>query len=135
MTVKQRKILIADDDVDDQDILKEAIVLLDNTLQIDTVDNGQEVLNYLSDCPETEFPSLIILDYKMPFLNAAEVLEKLAGNHRFSGIPKVVWSTSKHQDDANRCMRAGAKQYFIKPTQASQLKIIAMDMLEKSDKN
>lgn len=130
MTKLNKTILLADDDLDDQEILIEIFAQLDKHVQVDTVTNGNQVLKYLSERKAQEFPALIVMDFKMPFLNAAEVLEKLSGDTRYAAIPKVVWSTS--QQDMIRCMNAGAKSYYIKPTKASELKLIAGKMLQQS---
>lgn len=128
--MKKRKILVADDDTDDIEILTEVFTQLDKHAAIAAVHNGGQVLKYLSGIPDDELPCVIVLDYKMPILNAAEVLEKFNDNDRYAHIPKVVWSTSARQEDMNRCLNAGAKQYFIKPSNASELKRMAGQMLK-----
>lgn len=132
MTVKKKKILIADDDPDDQEMLVEAMAQLDHSLHIDLVDNGNEVLTYLAERPNDDFPELIVLDYKMPILNAAEVLERLTKQQRYAPIAKIVWSTSRQETDMTRCMNAGAKKFFIKPSNISDLRLIAREMLDQA---
>jgi len=127
---KRKKILVADDDTDDIDILTEVFNQLDEHAAIAAVQNGGQVFKYLSGIPDEELPCIIVLDYKMPILNAAEVLEKFGNDDRYAHIPKVVWSTSARQEDMNRCLKAGARQYFIKPSNASELKRIAGLMLK-----
>ena len=129
MTGHCKKILIADDDPDDQEILMEVITGMDGAVQIDTVANGGQLLDYLTARLPADLPSLIILDYKMPILNAAEALERLKTDQQFVHIPKVVWSTSRRETDMRRCIEAGAKRYFIKPTRISELKEIVGQML------
>jgi CheY-like chemotaxis protein len=130
MTVKHRKILLADDDSEDRDMLVDALQGVGLPLEIDTVTNGQEVLDYLFNCSENELPALIILDYKMPFLNAAEVLEAIKDDSQYTGITKIVWSTSRQTEHMNRCRIAGAKQYFVKPSAFHELKDIAEAILK-----
>ena len=130
MTPKHKKILLADDDSEDRDMLAEALQAVGIPLEIDAVANGQEVLDYLFNCRENELPSLIILDYKMPLLNAAEVLESIKDDSLYAEITKIVWSTSGQKEHMNRCMIAGAKQYFVKPSAFHELKDIAKAMLE-----
>ncbi len=127
-----KTILIADDDPDDLDMLTEALKAVDSTLQIDLVSNGQDVLTYLSGCTPTKLPNLIVLDYKMPLLNGPEVLEALAADDRYAHIPKVIWSTSEQDKDVRRCMLAGARQYFTKPSNHQVLLTIAQRILEES---
>lgn len=129
----QKKILVADDDLDDREFLTEIISQIDGSLKIDTVVNGRQVLQYLAKCEQSDLPCLIILDYKMPFLSGAEVLEKMKEGTLYAEIPKVVWSTSTDKELVNRCIQAGAANYFPKPSNASELKIIARQMLDICD--
>src|SRR5262245_20778051 len=93
MSTKAKIILLADDDVEDQEILEDAIKNFEPVTEIKLVANGQQVIEFLHNCRDVDLPSLIILDYKMPILNAAEVLERIHQNIRFQSIPKVVWSS------------------------------------------
>ncbi|MBN8851913.1 MAG: hypothetical protein BGO55_25765 [Sphingobacteriales bacterium 50-39] len=130
MPSKKRIILIADDDSDDVEILTEVFNQLDDHMSIHTVQNGGQVFRYLAGLADDDLPCVMVLDYKMPILNAAEVLEKIRNDERYSRIPKVVWSTSGRQEDMNRCLDAGAKEYFIKPSKTSELKRMAGIMLQ-----
>jgi CheY-like chemotaxis protein len=59
-------ILVADDDPEDQEILKEYLLGENPALSIYCVYNGREALSTLNSLPGHELPSLIILDYKSP---------------------------------------------------------------------
>jgi CheY-like chemotaxis protein len=127
MTDKEIYILLADDDVEDQEILKDAIMSIYPDLHIESVWNGQEAVDYLSSCTSESLPILIILDYKMPILNAAEVLQRIAEH---TSIPKIVWSTSNQPEHISLCMQRGAIKYYIKPNSFSALKDLVKDMFE-----
>ena len=71
---------------------------------------------------ETALPCLILLDYNMPELNGEEILKKINMNDRFINIPKIVWSTSNSNDYRERCIDAGAVEYFVKPSTIQSLK-------------
>lgn len=122
--------LLADDDLEDQEMLVDVFAELDNSFTLETVSDGREALAKLAGLVETELPSLLILDYKMPYMNAAEVLEVVAKDDRYAAIPKVVWSSSTREDDIRRCLRAGACNYFQKPSTTAELRTIAERMLE-----
>ena len=127
------KILIADDDVDDLEMLKDAIFEQRKRLRVDTVPNGRDLLAYLSRCPNSDLPRLIILDFKMPFLNAAEVLERLRADDRYAGIARVVWSSSSQREHIDQCLQAGAASYFTKPSSVREMEEIAGRMLRIAD--
>lgn len=130
MDNRAKIIFLADDDPEDQEILKDAILRLDPTADIHSVVNGQQAVEYLLNCPDNCLPELLIFDYKMPIFNAIEVLEKIQDVPRLKSIPKVVWSTSNQPEHVRSCMEKGALQYFVKPTRIEELNNIAMQMLE-----
>lgn len=126
---KQPNILIADDDPDDQDLFIEALLRQSPDAVIKSVWNGQEVLSYLASCPDMDLPSLLLLDFKMPILNAVEVLEQLREDVRYLPIPKVVWSTSNRPEYIDSCMEMGAAVYFVKPNDPKELSNITGKVL------
>lgn len=126
---KQPNILIADDDPEDQDLLIEALLDQSPDVVVKSVWNGQEVLSYLSSCPDRDLPSLLVLDFKMPILNAVEVLEQLREDARYLPIPKVVWSTSNQPEYINSCLEMGAVLYFTKPNDPKELSNITGKVL------
>jgi CheY-like chemotaxis protein len=133
MESKAKIIFLADDDPEDQEILKDAITRLDPTADIHSVMDGQQAIDYLLNCPDSCLPELLIFDYKMPIFNATEILEKIRNIPRLQSIPKVVWSTSNQAEHVRSCMEKGAVQYFVKPTKTEELNNIARQMLAVSN--
>lgn len=123
-------ILVADDDPEDQEILKEYLLGKNPALSIHCVYNGKEALSILNSLPGHELPSLIILDYKTPVLNAVQTLQEMAKNKRYAAIPKVVWSTSDREQHKKACLEAGAAYFFVKPCRPVDLSDIAGRLLE-----
>lgn len=123
-------VLLADDDLEDQEMLIDVIKQMDPGIRVETVSDGREALSKLSRLSDAELPSLIILDYKMPYMNAAEVLEALAEDPRYAAISKVCWSSSRREDDIRRCLKAGACNYFEKPSTTAELQAMTKRMLE-----
>lgn len=88
---KARKIILyADDDVDDQELFKEAFHRIDAAIDIRIASGGEECLTLLSSLTDQELPSLIVLDYNMPDLTGLEVVERLCSDKRYQYIPKVI---------------------------------------------
>jgi CheY-like chemotaxis protein len=113
-------ILLADDDVDDQELLVDRFLLSNPYAIFKLCKNGEEALQYLLGCTG-ELPTILMLDYKMPLMTGAEVLRYIQGYDRFKAIRKFVWSTSDHVQYANECIQHGAERYFTKPNSVAEL--------------
>ena len=106
------KILIAEDDLDDQFILKEAFRANNLQKHILFVENGVEVMEYLNSHPQ---PSLMLLDLNMPMKSGKEVLQEVKSDERFMSIPVIVFSSSNNSMDIYECFELGADSYMTKP--------------------
>lgn len=135
MQEKQITILLADDDPEDQDLLREAINEVDPDIRVETFLTGKAVVDHLECLDRTEMPCLIVLDYNMPLLSGLEVLQHMAGDERFENIPKVVWSTSNNDSFIRQCLTNGAKEYFIKPSNMSGYAQLAADIVKTCSTN
>lgn len=117
------KILIVEDDSDDQLLFIETISSIDPFFECHTVDNGSEALDFLHNT--TTLPSLILLDLNMPLMNGYEFLEKVKKIDRLKDIPVVIFSTSKSPQDIQRTQKLGAKSFF---TKAFDLDVLKADL-------
>ena len=123
------KILLAEDDIDDQELLAEAFSEIDPAIQLDSFSTGKKFLNHLEELPDSEIPNMIILDYNIPEINGAEILEKLESDKRYQHVVKLVWSTSNSALYENSCLSLGAKPYLVKPSNITALMDLAKKML------
>ena len=114
-------IVLAEDDVDDQEFFMEAFGRLTSAIKIFIANNGNKVLQVLSNLPVDNPPLLIILDYNLPELNGADILERLNQKSLLKTVPKVVWSTSDSPYFRQRCLDNGAYAYLVKPSNLSDL--------------
>jgi len=121
-------ILIGEDDLDDQELFKEIFDSVQENIQLEFVSNGMEVIQYLENCNEN-LPCLIILDYNMPELSGADILQRLQGNPAYDKIPKIIWSTSGSSIFKEKSIEFGATAYVIKPSNVTELKEVAHYML------
>ncbi len=122
-------ILLVDDDKDDRDILQETILAIDKTAEIYSLPNGHKALEYLNNV-KCKTPSLIVLDYNMPLITGADLLVKIFANEEYRAIPIVMLSTSNAERHVEQCLRNGAKEYFVKPTDYNELEKLANKLLE-----
>ena len=123
------RILLAEDDLDDQELLTEAFHQIDPAIQLQSFSTGKKFIHYLDGLADSEIPDLIILDYNIPEINGAEILEHLKENKRYHPIVKIVWSTSNSAMYENSCVSLGAKAYLVKPSNISALNDLAKKML------
>ena len=122
-------ILLGEDDADDQEMLKEVFTSIDISFVLFFVNNGKEILSALDKLKDDQMPCLIVLDYNMPGLNGADILQELSTNERYKNIPKVVWSTAGSEKFKKICLELGAVDYVIKPNNVIGLEEVARYML------
>lgn len=119
-------ILIADDDKDDLFLIKQAFTGLNNNVEIKTVGNGEELLNYLNrrenykdtDAP---IPKVILLDLNMPKTDGRECLLELKKDSKLKKIPVIIFSTSNNPKDIAFSYENGASGYIVKPNSFNEL--------------
>lgn len=126
MTADANYLLIADDDPDDVETFRDAFLQKFPGMSVIDVSNGEELIAYLESI--SALPVVVLMDYKMPILTAADILKMLNANDRYSGIIKLVWSTSDLRQYVDECMRAGAAKYYAKPNDGSELAVILQNI-------
>jgi CheY-like chemotaxis protein len=122
-------IMFGEDDLDEEDFLKEIFSSLDNSFSLLFLNNGRKLIAALEQLPGNRLPCLIVLDYNMPELNGAEILKELKKNSRYDSIPKIIWSTSGSEIYRKLCLESGANDYLIKPSNIKGLEDIARRLL------
>ena len=115
-----KKILLVDDDSDDQLFFVDAIKELAPTIECEIANNGLEALDHLEKIPPP--PALIFLDLNMPLMNGYECLAQLKKINNYKEIPVIIFTTSNHPVDMERTMSMGAKMFLTKPPDFTVLK-------------
>jgi two-component system chemotaxis response regulator CheY len=111
-----RSILI----VEDSSMMRSMIrALVEDMDDIETVEasSGFEALRLL---PAQEF-HLIITDINMPDINGLELINFVKENERYRGIPLLIVSTERSDEDKKRGMHLGAAGYITKPFKPQDL--------------
>jgi CheY-like chemotaxis protein len=135
MTDKPIHILMADDDLEDIELMETAIITIEPTVKFQKVVNGKAVIDYLGKRSEDDLPCLIILDYNMPELTGSQVLSIICKDKRYEAIPKIILSTSSTHAYINECMKNGATEYLVKPDNMAALTAMAKKLLNYCNKN
>jgi two-component system chemotaxis response regulator CheY len=87
--------------------------------------NGFEALKTL---PSKRF-DLIITDINMPDINGLELIGYVKGNPAYQGIPLVIVSTEKSEEDKKRGLALGAAGYVVKPFKKEELVAVVTQVL------
>jgi CheY-like chemotaxis protein len=114
-----KKLIIADDDPDDQMLLKEALEDYLSYLNIIQVGDGLKLMQQLQN---TDLPDLVLLDLNMPNKDGIECLKEIKSSDTLRHLPIVVLSTSKRDADMELCFSNGAHLFFTKPCAYDSLK-------------
>ncbi len=79
--------------------------------------DGLEALNVLS---SSEI-DLIVCDINMPNMDGFEFLRRVKSDDNFRGIPVIMLSTEKGDEDKNTAFKLGASAYLTKPFKPNEL--------------
>lgn len=118
---KPRSILIAEDDQDDRQWIKEALAKCQFEQETHFVVDGEELMDFLlhrgqyTATASLAYPGLILLDLNMPKKDGRECLKEIKSDPRLRHIPVIIFTTSKASEDTYRTYSMGANTVFHKP--------------------
>lgn len=124
---KPRTILIAEDDPDDRQWIKEALTECQLEHQIRFVVDGEELMDFLlhrgkfTATGNLAYPGLILLDLNMPKKDGRESLKEIKSDPRIRHIPIIILTTSKAEEDTFRTYNLGANTVIHKPVTFAHL--------------
>jgi CheY-like chemotaxis protein len=120
-------VLLAEDDLDDQELLEEAFNEVRPGILLLSFSSGKKFIQTLESLGY--LPDMIIVDYNIPEMNGAEILQHLKLRSEYDQMAKIVWSTSNSPFYKNTCMDLGATAYFVKPSTLAGLTELARTIL------
>ena len=129
-------ILVAEDDLGDQILIRESLEASPIAKQIRMVADGEEALEYLhrsgryAPPAEAARPDLILLDLNMPRLGGKEVLARLKADEDLKTIPVVAFTTSAREEDVMQCYGMGVNSYVQKPTDFDEFQTVLRSLQE-----
>lgn len=119
---KPVNLVLADDDEDDRDMLKEVLHEIAPHVTVTPACNGQQLMTFLNN--SSTVPDIIFLDLNMPLKNGQECLTEIRANKKFKAVPVVIYSTSRSSQHIDDTFLNGANFYFPKPDSYNDLKVI-----------
>ena len=115
------QVLLADDDIDDCHIFKDALEELLLPVQLTIVNDGEELMHHLDEVT-ANLPDALFLDLNMPRKNGFKCLEEIKRDEKFKTVPVIIYSTSYDDEKANLLYNEGANYYICKPADFNELK-------------
>jgi CheY-like chemotaxis protein len=109
--------LVAEDDLDDQEIFSLAVEKLGSSIVCSFARNGLEALDELN----KGTPDYIFLDLNMPMLNGLQCLERIKRMPQYYNLPVVVYSTSSDRKFIEKTFQLGGAAFIKKPTHVEDL--------------
>jgi CheY-like chemotaxis protein len=131
-TTDVRRIMLIDDDPDDQLFFRDAILLMHPDLVCQLASSCQEAFMQLEKPP---LPAFIFMDLNIPVMNGFDCLLYLKNHELYRKIPIIIFTTSKNLQDISRTRLLGASYFMTKPDDFNILckklsKIILGDAIE-----
>ncbi len=114
-------ILIAEDNPDDQVLLRRALQKAGVDVPVQFVNDGLAAIKFLRNSGPRCRPALLLLDLKMPVMDGFEVLEWLRVNPDLRPDHVVVLSSCCDRADLNRAGALGIDHYLVKLDDAVEL--------------
>lgn len=107
------KILLVDDDEDDQEIFLTAVNKINPVLKCSVESEAKVALEKL----ETRdlMPDVIFLDLNMPVMNGQQFLLEIKKREELKHIPVIIFSTSHHEATKILTKQLGALDFITKP--------------------
>lgn len=127
-------ILLADDDMDDCTFFEDALKELPVSATLLTVNDGVQLMNYLSGTPG-KLPDALFLDLNMPRKSGIECLSEIKLNDQFKKLPIIIFSTSLNTDVVDLLYQKGAHYYIRKPGEYDQLKKVISEAVILTSQN
>lgn len=126
---KRLRILIADDDEEDKNLIKIAFEEMECPLFLEFVSDGVELMNDLNQrvILRKALPDVILLDLNMPKKDGKAALKEIKENNLLKYIYVIILSTSNLSEDKRYTQELGANSYYTKPADY----ILLLDMAKE----
>lgn len=121
MKTRTPTILVVEDKITDQALIKKAFDSVGFRDPIYFLENGNKAIAYMmgegefADRTKYPYPTFVISDLHMKNGDGFSVLEFLKGNPEWAVIPTIILSRSQDLDDIKTSYLLGASSYHVKP--------------------
>lgn len=99
---------------DDRNILTSVSMTLEaEGFEVETYNDGQQAFDAFS----KRLPDMAVLDIKMPRMDGLEVLRWIRGRADLRGLPVVMLTSSREEQDIVESYQLGVNAYVVKPVE------------------
>lgn len=119
------RVLVVEDEPDIAALI--AYQLTREGFRVQTVGNGHEALEAIG----REAPDLVVLDRMLPGLTGDEVLQRMKAEPATNGVPVLMLTARREQEDRIRGLELGADDYLTKPFSPRELVLRALAILRR----
>jgi two-component system response regulator len=128
-------IVVADDDLDDQELIKEGLRDCKIDINIVSVYDGLRLMDYLLKREEYKneigLADLILLDLNMPLMDGFEVLKQIRKYNLLKAIPLYVITTSRSRRDRVKAQELGATGFYSKGSSPKDIRKIVKEICQE----
>jgi len=114
--LKQRKILIVDDDV--RNVFALTSVLESHGMEVLYAENGKDGIELLHRNPDVD---LVLMDIMMPGIDGYETMRAIRSEDSFKRLPIISLTAKAMKGDREKSIASGASDYIAKPVDTDQL--------------
>jgi CheY-like chemotaxis protein len=121
-----KHLVIADDDLDDQILVKEIVKEYSPKTKTTCLNDGKQLMDWLNLGGK---PDLILLDLNMPYKTGPQCLNEIRSDHKLKTLPVIILSTSRNKRDIDLCYKSGADLFYSKPWNMDDSKSLIQSIL------
>ena len=118
-TLKEKKIVLIEDNPDHAELIAEALGGGDIESNIILLSDGMEAIDFIEKCSIEDHIEnrikLIVIDLKLAKIDGMDILKFLKKSSRYSKIPVIIFSATSNQETIDEAYKNGANGYFVKP--------------------
>ncbi|HEV7332268.1 MAG TPA: response regulator [Flavisolibacter sp.] len=134
LTPPKHILVYADDDDDDLMLVKEAMAVYKDSVEVSLFESGLDAYEFLLNMEKrSEKPCLILLDMNMPGMSGKELLPILRSIPFFDDVPISLFTTSSSHHDYQFALHYNAG-FITKPMNFKQIDVIAEQFLSHCNK-
>jgi len=127
------KIFLIEDDIDDIELLQDALKRYNIPYDMHTLKDGGEALEYIR--IGNQAPDIIILDMNLPKVHGRDIIPVIKSSDHFKNVPLLILTTSSSADDIDYAYKNGANKYLQKPATVEGIRQTIEIILELAGKS